>query len=408
MKKIFLILFLPVLFNCQNILLQDTPQFGKATDFDGSTEYCSKTSPINLDLSGTERVTTLTDRNFETSIGNWTATGTYTITRSDSQKYSGNYAGRIVVVGNGDSTTNYIELATSNYTALVNREKYTRENWYYPSVVCTSWVKIGSTVTSKVLSATSWQKAVSNFQVTSSTQINQPVRIWFTGITGTQRVWIDDYSITQSFDYLINCWVNLSGYVSHGSIYNSIFGYGNPVLNAGIGYSISYLNDNKLTIFLNSGSSQIAATSTSTFILNTWLLLQFYINRTGNAILYQNGELLKSTSIISLGKITGQDLYIGSDAASSIRSMKGIIGKVQITRFTDITQSNVSAPTLLSAYRNGIPRVWVGGGAQVSLITNWKGTTDASMLYDWSGTGNNLTGTNITTADQVTGSYPSK
>jgi len=138
MKKILLMLLIATsVFAQSNLLKMEKPKYarGSATDLDGSTEFMSKTSPVNLDLNGTERITTQTDRDFETSIGNWAVLGDASnkIGRSSVDKHAGTYSMVDTTSGAG-STANCVNLPYANFTALGTDansiyEKYTLELW---------------------------------------------------------------------------------------------------------------------------------------------------------------------------------------------------------------------------------------------------------------------------------------
>lgn len=102
---------------------------GKYIDLDGSSEYAYKSSPSNLDLNGAERITAQTNRDFETSVGDWAGNGNHSIIQSNEDKKAGTYSGKITASGAGDGTTNYISLAQDKFTELIDGEKYTVEMW---------------------------------------------------------------------------------------------------------------------------------------------------------------------------------------------------------------------------------------------------------------------------------------
>jgi len=75
---------------------------------------------------------------------------------------------------------------------------------------------------------------------------------------------------------------------------------------------------------------------------------------------------------------------------------------VQIVRFTDISTATIDP---VNWYVNGLPLSYAGGSIVFDFNPK-RGSNDAEMLQDWSGTGNNLTGTNVTTANRVPSTYP--
>ena len=163
MKKIFLvILFLSFnLYGQSNIIkmFDDKPKFqrGYAVDLDGTTEYMSKSSPTKLDLNGDERITTATNRTFETTVGDWVAVGSASIDTSSAQKQSGVKSLKIVTSGAWSGA----ELSYSAFTALQQDangiyEKYTFEFWAYNESADTVQVVIGDKSIKRNIPATTW------------------------------------------------------------------------------------------------------------------------------------------------------------------------------------------------------------------------------------------------------------
>jgi len=67
-----------------------------AGDYDGSTEYLSKTSPVNMDLNDSNRVKLQADIDFEDSLGNWTGIGNTSMDTTSVNALTGSYSGMIV------------------------------------------------------------------------------------------------------------------------------------------------------------------------------------------------------------------------------------------------------------------------------------------------------------------------
>jgi hypothetical protein len=165
---------------------------------------------------------------------------------------------------------------------------------------------------------------------------------------------------------------------------------------------------NKLEVVVGDGTYTVTKTGTLTTLCDgNWHLVGLTGNRIGNLQLYVDDVTDgTATDITSLGSISSTTTFqVGFLSADYF---SGYIGEVQRSRYTDIAQSNVNTTTLTSAYRNGIPETWIGGSPQVVFWDDFRGNSNTQMLNDKSGTGNNLTGVNVTTADQVRGSYPSR
>ncbi|MBK7381712.1 MAG: hypothetical protein IPJ03_22490 [Ignavibacteriales bacterium] len=100
-----------------------------AVDLNGSTEYMSKTTPVNLDLNGTERITESKNRDMNGAV-DYINGGNHTVIDSvTTDKHACTYSVTITSSAAGDVTTNYVSLASSEFTTLVSGEKYTLEAW---------------------------------------------------------------------------------------------------------------------------------------------------------------------------------------------------------------------------------------------------------------------------------------
>lgn len=100
-----------------------------AVDLDGSTEYMSKTTPVNLDLNGTEKITDSKNRDMDGAV-DYATNSNHSVTDSvTADKHAGTYSMTITSTDVGDATTNYVSLASSEFTTLVSGEKYTFEAW---------------------------------------------------------------------------------------------------------------------------------------------------------------------------------------------------------------------------------------------------------------------------------------
>ena len=563
MKKILLMLLIATsVFAQSNLLKMEKPKYarGSAIDLDGSTEYMSKTSPTNLDLNGTERITATTDRGFETNIGNWIGGGNHSVAQSSTDKKTGTYSMAMTSSAAGDGTTNYASLPYANFTALGQDansiyEKYTLELWargtgiegspiytsnfsvnvdgwtqngvanvvagnidgiggqddvlrltsdganeahgilrgsatsgvvyklsysyYLPSTNTTikklgaywggniigtfnvetdSWttITINRTVSSSsqirfygitstdqnvfvgtagdvfyiknvILTAIvlpsvtlaiggqsktianvscvpgTFTKLVWNFQATAN-EVNQPIKLY---LNQADIVYIDDVSLTKAWDLLICSWVNFYSW-NWGELFPVIVGRRET------SGSLKRYNlfgrglYNYLRASLTDGVTNVqSSASTKNVQNNDWHFATVIFNRIDNMSFSVDLETAINNSITSIGNmVTTVPLYIGYDPTSVF--LGATVGGIMIVRFTDIAQSNVNTSTLTSAYRLGIPKTWIGGSPQVVAHYKFRGTTNAQMLNDISGTGNSLTGTNVSTLDKVSGSYPSR
>ena len=399
-KILFLLLLIALPLQAQSDLLKmEKKRFvgGSATNLgtNNTTKYMSKTSPVNLDLNGTERITLAANRTFEDSLGMWIPVGSATITKDGTQKHAGSYSAKVVTSG----AYSGMQLPYANFTALTQDtygiyEKYTKELWVYLESADTVQVVIGDKSIKRNIAATTWTKFVFNFQITVNT-INQNIQILFktTGKTN----YIDDVSLTKAWDILLNCFF----LVTNTGNCNIV---GNSWTNSSASLWYEYAT-NRVYGEAKDVNSVVKHPSLYLTAQTNWSFASYRIDNTYKATLFLNGISNEVSISPTCGKINISGYSIGKGAPGYL---SGQIGEIQIVRFTDISQSNVNASTLTSAYKLGIPRTWIGGGAQVVAHYQFRGSTNPQMLKDISNTGNDLTGTNVTTADQVRGTYPSK
>jgi hypothetical protein len=385
----------------------------KAIDLNGTDEYCSKANPVGLDLNGSERITATTDRDFETSVGNWAGAGNHAIVQSADYKKAGTYSGKITAGGAGDATTNYVQLPSSAFTTLVVGEKYTYEFWAYGNTVgVTLAIAIGDkVVTGKAIYnavAGTFSKVVFNFQATAST-VGQPIRLY---LSGAGLCYVDVNSLTQAWDALLLIWCK-----ADASSYNAMFFW----LGMAASTRLSVMGTNNSNVFrmqLHDGTNLFNIMTGSLIKDSNWHFCVVAINRTDQMTAYVDGALATSPNFIDIrafGKCwcgTAGPLQFGKQGEYPIVSGVLNIGENSLILFTSLP-SDIAA-FIADCNANGIPpkevveEQYAANGAAVKAHYQFKGDTDAEMLADISGTGNNLTGNNVTQADdQVDGDYRS-
>ena len=354
----------------------------------------------SLDLNSYEMIKHSFNRGFEATTSlTWAGNGNHSVAQSSTDKKTGTYSLAITSSAAGDATTNYASLASTYFNSIEAGKKYTLEAW---ARATNANAKLtfsigGQSKQSATISTVSgtFTKLVWNFQATAN-EVGVPIKIY---ANQADVVYLDDVSLSQKYDALASVWVKPSSITSSAKsiIYN----------NAQFSFSTrSSYNGfyNRYSDGTNTVDLYPTSDYTSMLTNGSWHLINLKIDGTGTSNeLYIDGVLVKgATSIATLGKMQATSLSIGNGSAF----YAGNIGEVQITRFDDIALSNVNANTLLSAYKNGLPRTWLNG--QVMAGYKFKGSTDSVYLRDYSGNNNNLTGTNVTTADFVLGTYPSK
>jgi hypothetical protein len=325
------------------------------------------------------------NKGFESANHDWIDNGNHSAVRSTDYKKSGNTSLKITATAAGDATTNYESLPSSAFTTIVSGNKYTKEfQAYGNSVGVTLAMKIGDqVVTGKVVYsavAGTFAKVVFNFQATANT-VSQPIQLY---LSGAGDCYIDDVSLTQSFDFMI---VQKIKATASATSYTSLaYGNAGSYTNGG-GYGLLCRPDRtQRDIYFQFGDNStsktaIGATGGTDGNSHTIVVTG---SRTGYAYIYSDGANSGSISIFSIGRITPtwNPLQIGTQAGLSLYS--GLIGETQIVRFpvlpsnitSIVTQISMPNAKPLSAYENGTIVGW----------WDWK-----NQGLDKSGNGNNLT-----------------
>jgi hypothetical protein len=237
-------------------------------------------------------------------------------------------------------------------------------------------------------------KLVWNFQATSA-EVGQDLRVF---LNQADILFLDDVSISQSWDGMTSVWAKKDGLTSNNArIIRHV------QLTKGYNYRIDYMTGVTTANAQIFADGTVALTQGGNVTDNQWHLITATINRAGVISLYVDG-VLKGTpaSATNVGNLFFDSFGIGVENLTAF-----FAGETQIVKFYDIANSNVNSTTLMQAYRNGIPSVWRGG----IVVGHWKfrGNSDADFLKDYSGLGNNLSGTNVTASgDRVISNYPSK
>ena len=328
-----------------------------------------------------------------------------TVTSGTVQAIVGGYAGGTVINTTG-SYTQYITATNAssnmelyfvgnNFTGKVTN--ITCQKITQPSLT----LRIGNqtkTITGISCVPATFTKFVFNFQ-SNSLVSNQDIKLW---INQADTVYVDDVSLTKAYDLSATFWTKTSA--SSGAFY-AYSQYGTTGDN---GYC-TYINTNKLRFLGATGTvSEISNTGNSNKNINsnTWLMANDILNRGNHDTLYvQINDTVNNKTALLIGRqvtTTNLGFYIGAFRDASGK-LAGQIGQLRITKFTDISQSNVNSTTLTTAYNRGklIQNEWTGGSPVEVAFYDWKGATASEMLQDKSGTGNNLTGTNIDLNDRV-------
>jgi len=366
----------------------------------------------SLDLNSYERIYHSDNRAFTKTGGlAWTGNGTHSIDTTSTDKRTGTYSGKLISTDAGDSTTNFINLPSVNFDTLktdVNGvyEKYTLEFWVKSkgaSGLPRINVRIGNQLKqSDTISNIAFEKFVFNFQ-SNALVSNQDIKMW---VNQADTVYVDDVSLTKGWD------MNIVGFVKgtyQGATITTFLDYGiaGSITTSRISFFKSG-GDNywRTQIYDNAQTGTVFSNTITAYSPNSYQLPNLTYNRLDSLRSNISGVNSTAGSIKEIGKHNGgTTLTIGykTPTATTLSYWTGTIGHIQITKFTDISQSNVNSTTLTTAYNRGklLQGEWTGGTPIEVAFYDWKGADATEMLRDKSGTGNNLTGTNIDITDRV-------
>jgi len=350
----------------------------------------------SLDLNSYERIYHSDNRNFTKTGGfAWTGNGTHSIDTTSTDKRTGTYSGKLISTGAGDSTTNFVNLPSANFDTLktdVNGvyEKYTLEFWVKSkgaSGLPRISVRIGNQLKqSDTISNIAFEKFVFNFQ-SNALVSNQDIKMW---VNQADTVYVDDVSLTKGWDLVTIGFANPTNTSSN----KVILGYNSAdfTLRSASTSLDAYITD---VVF------NISPSKSSGFTAGAYSLASMVNNRIGGNYVNANGTS-GSNNTSQIGKYLVTSFRVGVTGAG-ISFLTGKIGHIQIVKFTDISQSNVNSTTLTTAYNRGklLQGEWTGGSPIEVAFYDWKGADATEMLRDKSGTGNNLTGTNIDLNDRI-------
>ena len=201
-------------------------------------------------------------------------------------------------------------------------------------------------------------------------------------LSGAGSVYVDSVSLTQAYDYAVKI-PSLKHLANASGIFGTNIASQNQM---GIYATTTYL---RFEIGNSYAAGQYFEVNQTNAIISDLLYhnVTWVLNRIANETVYFDNITPVSTNITSLGKhIFSQNILIGKNW---VAFHKGLIGPIQILRFTNIGQSNFDPTT----YKIG--QSVTGGGAEEVLRLTWNNIS-GNYAYDEStyGTiiGNRLTG----------------
>ncbi len=160
-------------------------------------------------------------------------------------------------------------------------------------------------------------------------------------------------------------------------------------------------SDGSLIAAAHDGTDTVTAADGDAINDGEWHLVVVVFDRSGDITRYVDGEEYGSQadlSDIDDISLTGVALYVGQSGASG-NYFEGSIGELQVVYDAALTASDAA-----QAYTSGIPSSWPAG--DIVAHYKWRGATNGEVLTDYSPETNNLTGTNVTTADVEVSHYP--
>ena len=223
-----------------------------------------------------------------------------------------------------------------------------------------------------------WTKFVSNFEA-SATEVNQDIKLY---LNTSASVYVDNVSLTQAYDVVLN--------TVHKQVNTTDV---KTILELGECIRIVQVNDSAYVGF-SSAIFQYANTG----FLNTYQNVLGILDRTNTRwYTYQN-------NVLAGGVFAGNPSALGKNSTTSFVFIKngstywtGSVSKLQILRFTNISQSSFDPTT----YKIG--QSLLGGGAEVVLWfdPSKDGSSIENTIKDWSGNNNNLLTSSIDLTNRV-------
>ena len=396
MKRILALLLLSVSTLWGQFLPDIPDRLSYVGSFNGSSQYFSKTSPVSMDLNGSELGTNV---GFETySSPNFTGwardvAGTTTVDTSY-QSRTGNYAVKIVTDG-----SNNVGQVTQ-YVSVTAGLKYTFEVWHkvaggadsiqymlYDSTNNKSWVQSSQTwsagaITSFSASSGTYAKTVANF-VAQPGAINIQIRLTRKGTEPAGSTFIfDDVSLTRAWDAVAVYRVKTSQPSGTGTLFHG---------GTGSNYLEMQVTPNRQNVKLADGTTTTTLTGASIPVNDgRERTFAFTLNRTGSLVqhVYGGGDAGTSQSITSIGKIAIGAFYIGT-FGGTINFYDGSLGELLIVRYASLP-SDIASWIAFANTQRFIPEP-PGGGTTVLRLFGRE-----NSAYDQSGTQGVLTNTGNT------------
>lgn len=350
--------------------------------------YTTTSGTWRIDDVSVKRVTNtidLEDRNLliydqditlYSTIGHWITGGTHVPTRSTVDKKTGSGSMLITSTGVGDATTNFVSLPAVNLETIVAGHSYKIQ---YEARVTTGGTTVTAVLGSKSATLTgisstlgTFTKGIYNFTATAS-EVGVPLKLY---LSAADLVYIDNISITETYPLEIEAWFKTS---TTGAIQTILSRQTSTTTSSAYGFLLSIRGTNNLAFQLYDASGSNKSVSGAITVTDgIWKRVKVTFEPvTGVLNLYIN-NVLDATATINLGRSNNtQNLSVGKYSYNASNYFNGQLGNVYVKI-------------------NGETRAYY----------KWKGSTNAAFLDDWSNFLNDLTGTAVTTADQIRGVSP--
>lgn len=375
--------------------------FGYAVDLNLTTESTLKSSPNNLTMNDAEK---LSNTGFENgSSAGWLLFGspTQSITSSITAK-SGSVSYVIYNTGatfTGISTTSTVT-ANKIFTIQAYVESVSGASTGDVALIING-VGISSITANPSSTGIAFNKIVRNLSSSADGTITATL-----ACKNGASAYFDDISFSEAYDFTFGCWFKSYGYVSHGSTINSLMGYKESGDILG-GYGFYYASNNFLSVYSNGANltntegDRLILDSSTNYNDGNWHFAVASISRTGIKRLIVDNIVkasLTSNSILGNMSSTSVDILgIGRDGFA-VRSISGQIGRAFILKGYAYTEQDAQ-----QAFLN---EIHFTSGTAVAYY-KWEGEDDVTFLQDESTSNNDLTGTEVTQADdQVRINYP--
>lgn len=365
----------------------DQQTYPMAIELDGAADYASKSSPVNLDMNGSE---ILSNPTLDANVTGWGVTGSHTIAHETTVVRTGGGAGKVTMV-----STASCRIFTSSQSPVVGK-KYTYEVWVRVPAANTgkkvnlllmrsdfTEYAVGAVVT---LAGDTWTKVVLNTVIPAGETLSFWPTIKLTEHIAGDIIYWDDASFTEAHDFTWNQWIKCP---SGTSTFKFLSAIRYPLTT----HWLALVTHGSDQLYFESRDGS-GVTSADLFMGNvfdnTWKLISITGDRDGNVVGYVNAIQVDSKSLAVVGKLSGATLFrIAEISGLGVPWLKG---DEQIIRGYAMTAAQIS----LIYNTTGILRNYDFLDQTTAKITHYrfKGDSDTEFLKDEGGY-NNLTGTSV-------------